>query len=110
MAVYASPLKSTINASDSDSGKFMDSLVDYNAEEEECQNKIPSVLCCPPAPCKPKWIPVKRKLSASPLQGFYIPSNSDLQSLFGSDLMNIKKQYMKKKRRTGGETSLPKIS
>ena len=78
MAVYASPLKSTINASDSDSGKFMDSLVDYNAEEEECQtpkseeNKIPSVLCCPPAPCKPKWIPVKRKLPASPLQEFYI--------------------------------------
>jgi len=83
-----------------DSGKCLDSLVDY-AAEEECQtpkseaHKIPPVLSCPPAPRKPKWFPVKRKIPASPLQGFYILSDSDLQSLFGSDLQNINHQHMK---------------
>ena len=100
MASNNSPLMSTINATDSDPlRKCVDSLVDNAEEEEECQtpkseeHKIPPVLCCPPAPRKPKWIPAKRKLPASPLQGFYFPSNSDLQSLFGLDLVNIKKKH-----------------
>ena len=117
MAADDSPLKSTINATDSDPlRKCVDSLVDNAEEEEECQtpkseeHKIPPVLCCPPAPRKPKWIPAKRKLPASPLQGFYFPSNSDLQSLFGLDLVEyVIHQHMKKKLRTG-ETDLPKMS
>ena len=115
MASNNSPLMSTINATDSDPRKCVDPLVDYDAEEVECQtpksedHKIPPVLCCPPAPRKPKWIPVKRKLPASLLQEFYIPSNSDLQSLFGSDLVNVIHQDMKKKLKTG-ETSLSNMS
>jgi hypothetical protein len=116
MAAADSTLKPTTNVRDSDPGNCLDNLVD-NAEEEAaaCQtpkseeHKIPPLLCCPPAPRKPKWIPVKRKLPASPLQGFNILSDFDLQSLFGSDLANINHQHMKKKLRTG-ETSLPRMS
>jgi hypothetical protein len=113
LAAAQSTLKPTINVGFSE--KWLDSSVDNGEEEVECQtpkseeHKIPPLLCCPPAPRKPKWIPVKRKLPASPLQGFNILSDFDLQSLFGSDLANINHQHMKKKLRTG-ETSLPRMS
>ena len=67
------------------SEKWLDSLVN---NEEECmtpkseEHKIPLVLCYPPAPRKPKWFSVKRKLHASPLQGFHILDDSKLQLLF----------------------------
>jgi len=86
-------LKLTTNTGDSE--KLLDSLVD-NAEEEKCEtpksqeHKIPPVLCSPPAPLKRRSIPVKRKLPANPNEGFYILSDSDLQSLFGSDLAKRK--------------------
>jgi hypothetical protein len=85
------------------SEKCLDSLVDNGEEEIECQtpkseeHKIPPVPCCPPAPLKPRSNLIKRKLSASPLEGFYILSDSDLHSLFGSDLAKISHQHMKRK-------------
>jgi len=113
MAAADTTSNPTTNISESDSAKCVDSLVDSGEEEEACQTpkseeqKIPPVLSCPPAPRKPKWIPVKRKIPASPRQGFYIISEFDLQSLFGSDLANINHQHLRKKLRTGG---LPKMS
>jgi len=100
LAAAQSTLKLTINLDFSK--KCMDSSVD-NGEEVEChtpkseEHKIPPVLSCPPAPLKPKSNLIKRKLPASPLEEFYILSDSDLHWLFGSDLAKISHQHMKRK-------------
>jgi len=95
LVAVQSTLRLTINVAGSE--KCQDSLVDNGEhDEEKCQtpklqeHKIPPVLCCPPAPLKRRSIPVKRKLPASAVDGFYILSDSDLQSLFGSGLAKRK--------------------
>lgn len=96
LAAVQGTLKLRTNAGDSE--KCLDSLVDKAEEDEEnChtpksqEHKIPPVLCCPPAPVKRRSNKIKRKLpGSSSHEGFYILSDSDLQSLFGSDLAKRK--------------------
>jgi len=101
LAAAESTLKLTINVGFSE--KWLDSSVDNGEEEVECQtpkseeHKIPPVLSCPPAPLKPRSKLLKRKLPANPLKEFYILSDSDLHSLFGSDLAKISHHHMKRK-------------
>jgi len=77
--------------------------VDNGEGEVECQtpkseeHRIPLVLCCPPAPIKPRSKLRKRKLPASPSEEFYILSDSDLHSLFGSDHAQVSEKHMKRK-------------
>jgi hypothetical protein len=101
LAAAESTLKLTTKVGFSE--KCLDSLVDNGEEEVECQtpkseeHKIPPVLCCPPAPLKRRSNLIKRKLSASHLERFYILSDSELHSLFGSDIAKISHQHVKRK-------------
>lgn len=95
LAALQGTLKLRTNAADSE--KCLDSLVDKAEENEEnChtpklqENKIPPVLCCPPAPVKRRSHRMKRKLPGSSPEKFFILADSDLQSLFGSDLAKRK--------------------